>query len=114
MDKLIMNHQILFLAVASLLCLLGCQSNVNKKQSQAALSNAYVPEDNSEFFQEVSPHVGVDFKHFIGDDHLDNLVETVGGGAAFLDYDQDEAFKSSLSPMFFSFIPFGFRITKIG
>lgn len=33
--------------------------------------------------------MGIDFIHSIGDGHLSNLVESVGGGAVFLDYDQD-------------------------
>ena len=33
--------------------------------------------------------VGLDFVHSIGSAHMDNIVESVGDGAAFLDYVQD-------------------------
>ena len=52
-------------------------------------SSASAPSSNGDWFQKISPDLGIGFKHSIGDKHLDNLVETVGGGAVFLDYDQD-------------------------
>ncbi len=39
--------------------------------------------------QMINGAVGIDFKHSIGDDHLSNIVESVGGCAVFLDYDKD-------------------------
>ena len=50
---------------------------------------AQLPESNGDFFQQISPDNGVNFRHSVGDHHMDNLVETVGGGAAFLDYNRD-------------------------
>lgn len=47
------------------------------------------PEANDEFFQEIAQEIGLDFVHTIGDEELDNIVESSGAGAAFLDYDQD-------------------------
>ena len=44
---------------------------------------------NNDFFQEISLDAGLDFTHTIGDIELDNIIESVGGGAAFLDFDQD-------------------------
>ena len=41
------------------------------------------------YFVDVTPFSGIDFVHTLGDDHLSNIVETVGSGAAFLDYDGD-------------------------
>lgn len=67
----------------------GC--NLNNKQS-AESQNKPVntpPSVNDEFFQEVGQDIGLDFVHSIGADHMKNIVESVGGGAAFLDYDQD-------------------------
>ncbi len=78
----------LIIIAASLLLLAACQSGGNKGSS-AIRAERFVPEANGDFFQKVSPANGINFKHSIGDDHLDNLVETVGGGAAFLDFDQD-------------------------
>jgi hypothetical protein len=40
-------------------------------------------------FRDVAPQAGIDFLHSIGDDELSNLVESSGGGAAFLDFDRD-------------------------
>ncbi len=78
------------IAVLSLvLTFTGCQSPSNKKSTSDHPPVLSVPEENGDFFQKVSPDIGVQFKHSIGDQHLDNLVESVGGGAVFLDYDQD-------------------------
>ena len=66
----------------------ACQSPKNKNTEDQQLPTS-VPEDNGEFIQKISPDNGINFKHSIGDHHMDNLVETVGGGAVFLDYDQD-------------------------
>lgn len=69
-----------------LLTISSCQPN-NKSSSRSQVH--YVPAANEEFFQEIGPQIGLDFIHSIGDDHLNNIIESVGGGAAFLDYDQD-------------------------
>lgn len=61
--------------------LFGCRQS--KKQTPATLSA------NSDFFQEISREIGLDFVHSIGEDDLQNIVQSDGGGAAFLDYDQD-------------------------
>jgi hypothetical protein len=44
---------------------------------------------NDDFFQEIGQEIGLDFVHSIGADNMKNIVESVGGGAAFLDYDND-------------------------
>ncbi len=74
---------------AIILLLSGCQSKGKKESSSAQESSAIAPSSNGDWFQKISPDLGIAFKHSIGDHHMDNLVETVGGGAAFLDYDQD-------------------------
>ncbi|PID92363.1 MAG: hypothetical protein CSA96_03575 [Bacteroidetes bacterium] len=75
------------------LCLTGLTmsacNNVDKKHGAGNIPEVSIPEDNGDFFQQISPDNGIRFKHSIGDHHMDNLVETVGGGAVFLDYDQD-------------------------
>lgn len=75
--------------VAVILLFAGCRSADKDRKTKEEWVEATIPVDNGDFFQQVSPDNGVDFKHSIGDHHLDNLVETVGGGAVFLDYDQD-------------------------
>jgi enediyne biosynthesis protein E4 len=78
----------LALGLALILHLTGCQST-DKKGTGETKVQATVPEDNGDFIQKISPDNGIDFIHSVGDHHMDNLVETVGGGAVFLDYDQD-------------------------
>ena len=72
-----------FLAI--LLVLSGC-NNSNKSSTPSVYKNPVADDD---FFQEIGKEIGLDFVHSIGADHLNNIVESVGGGAAFLDYDQD-------------------------
>jgi len=48
-----------------------------------------VPSANDDFFQEIAREIGLDFVHSIGEKELQNIVQSDGGGAAFLDYDQD-------------------------
>jgi enediyne biosynthesis protein E4 len=67
-----------------LIFLYGCYSD--KKPSNTQIT---IPSKNADFFQDISEYSGIDFVHTIGDDHLDNIIESVGGGAAFLDYDKD-------------------------
>lgn len=71
------------------LILVGCNMN-NKSSSKSELQSVYTsPVANEDYFQEIGKEIGLDFVHSIGADHLNNIVESVGGGAAFLDYDQD-------------------------
>ena len=62
----------------------GC--NNNKPPTPSVYKNPIADDD---FFQEIGQEIGLNFVHSIGADHLNNIVESVGGGAAFLDYDQD-------------------------
>jgi hypothetical protein len=48
-----------------------------------------IPPADGDYFQEIGSDIGLDFVHSIGDEELDNIIESVGGGAAFLDYDHD-------------------------
>ena len=71
------------------LLLASCQSN-NKNSSKAQQqSNASLPAANDDFFQDIGNEIGLDFRQSIGDEELSNIVESSGGGAAFLDFDQD-------------------------
>jgi hypothetical protein len=84
-----MSARITWTVAAMLLMAMACQSPGNKRTTSQPQPERRVPESNGDYFQKISPDLGIDFKHSIGDDHLDNLVESVGGGAVFLDYDQD-------------------------
>ena len=68
-----------------LLTISSCQSD----KTSGKISASKVPAPDDEFFQEIGPQIGLDFVHSIGEDHFNNIIESVGGGAAFLDYDQD-------------------------
>ena len=63
--------------------------NSKDKTSDSSKQNLVLPPANEDFFQEIIKFSGIDFTHTIGDEHLSNLVESVGGGAVFLDYDMD-------------------------
>jgi enediyne biosynthesis protein E4 len=71
-----------------LLILSGCQSN-NNPSSKAKKTVASVPSANDDYFQEIGKQIGLDFIQSVGEEHLNNIIESSGGGAAFLDYDQD-------------------------
>ncbi|HEX2974579.1 MAG TPA: VCBS repeat-containing protein [Bacteroidales bacterium] len=60
----------------------SCSNNRNQAQHN-------LPEPDKNFFQDITAGSGIDFRHTIGDNELDNIIESVGGGAVFLDYDKD-------------------------
>ena len=66
----------------------GCnfEDKAGMSQSKALLK---APEPNDDYYQEIGEAVGLDFVHSIGAAEMENIIESVGGGAAFLDYDQD-------------------------
>jgi enediyne biosynthesis protein E4 len=66
----------------------ACQ-NSNKPSDRPGKPLVSVPAANKDYFQEIGKEIGLDFVHSIGDNDLSNIIESVGGGAAFLDYDQD-------------------------
>jgi hypothetical protein len=54
-----------------------------------AIPTSSLPRDGELYFQELTREAGIDFVHTFGDGKLTNLVESVGGGAVFMDFDQD-------------------------
>jgi len=66
----------------------GCNfgDKADMSQSETMLK---APDPNDDYFQEIGEAVGLDFVHSIGAAEMENIIESVGGGAAFLDYDQD-------------------------
>ena len=67
----------------------ACQSKNKPSSTTEKSPESVLPPETDHYYQEIIRYSGIDFTHTIGDDHLSNLVESVGGGAAFLDYDQD-------------------------
>jgi hypothetical protein len=71
------------------LALFACQSAENTAESENHPFNEPIPAVGDDFYLNVTKSSGINFKHSIGDDHLTNIIESVGGGGAFLDFDQD-------------------------
>ncbi len=78
-ENIIFVFILIFLLIFS-----GCNSNKSVKQT------AHIPPaPNDDYFQEIGNQIGLDFIHSIGSDHLNNIIESSGGGASFIDYDKD-------------------------
>jgi len=78
-----------FILFTLLNILAGCNSG-NKSTPETKVKPTYSnPEASNDYYQEIGQEIGLDFIHSIGSEHMGNIVESVGGGAAFLDFDQD-------------------------
>ena len=67
----------------------GCGGAAAPAPGDASLMRGAPPREPDAYFIDVAAFAGIDFRHTIGDDDLSNIVETVGSGAAFLDFDGD-------------------------
>jgi len=67
----------------------ACHSKDKPSASKETQQKLVLPPANDDYFQNIITSSGIDFVRTIGDEHLSNLVESDGGGAAFLDFDQD-------------------------
>ena len=67
----------------------ACQSRNKSSSTNRDRPVSELPPATDDYFQEIIQHSGIDFIRTIGDEHLSNLVESDGGGAAFLDFDKD-------------------------
>jgi hypothetical protein len=67
----------------------ACQSKNKPSSSTYKTSGSSLPPATDDFYQEIIRYTGINFIHSIGDDELTNIVESSGGGASFLDYNQD-------------------------
>ena len=59
----------------------GCDAGNTNSQDNHPPSA--LPDITEDYYQNIIDATGINFKHSIGDDQLTNLVESVGGGAAF-------------------------------
>lgn len=66
----------------------SCRQGTDSSGSKTSASVS-VPPPDEDFYQEIGSQIGLDFVHSIGDKELTNIIQSDGGGAAFLDYDQD-------------------------
>jgi len=67
----------------------GCRQGSNSASGPVKKSGAQVTVASDDFYQEIGQQIGLDFVHSIGDEDLSNIIQSDGGGAAFLDFDQD-------------------------
>lgn len=74
-------------AVALSVVMTGCDRGGPGASSKA--SRPALPPEGEPGFTDITTAAGIDFVHSFGDEKFSNLVEAVGGGAAWLDYDQD-------------------------
>jgi enediyne biosynthesis protein E4 len=75
----------LFICLLAVITVYSCKgpSAGGKKSAKTA------PAANDEYFQEIAQQIGLDFVHSIGEEHMENIIQSVGGGGAFIDYDKD-------------------------
>ncbi len=83
------NTVLLLMLFAFMITLAGCKFSKKTVSKSVKNSTASLPAPNGDFFQEIGPQIGINCIHSIGEKDLNNIIESVGGGAAFLDYDQD-------------------------
>ncbi len=67
----------------------ACRSDKSPLTRAGNEPSENVPPPSEDFFQEIGLAIGLDFIHSIGERELNNIVQSDGGGAAFLDYDRD-------------------------
>jgi enediyne biosynthesis protein E4 len=76
----------LFILVVAAGIIQSCNGPSSGSKEKQSLT---VPAADSNYFQEIGLAVGLDFIHSIGEEHLNNIIESSGGGASFLDFDKD-------------------------
>lgn len=67
----------------------SCHSKRNPSSGSENVSSENTVVANDDFFQDIAREIGLDFVHSIGEEELNNIIESDGGGAVFLDFDQD-------------------------
>jgi len=77
-----------YYTLISALIFFACQSGEQTANEDNPFTDP-IPQVGEDFYLNVTKSSGINFKHFIGDDHLTNIIESVGGGGAFFDFDQD-------------------------
>ncbi len=75
------------LTIISGITLYGCRSG-DTSSARGGMA-ADLPAANNDFFQEIAAAAGLDFTHSMGEEELNNIIESDGGGAVFFDYNQD-------------------------
>ena len=81
-----LRNEFVFLGI--MLLLAGCNFGDKADHSKSNVM-LKAPAATDDYFQEIGNDIGLDFVHSIGSSAMENIIESVGGGAAFLDYNQD-------------------------
>lgn len=80
---------IIISVLVQVIVLFSCQSKNKSSSVTEKTPVSALPPATDEYYQDITSYSGINFVHSIGDDELSNIVESSGGGAAFLDYDRD-------------------------
>lgn len=80
---------IIISVLVQVIVLFSCQSKNKSSSATEQTPVSALPPATDEYYQDITSYSGINFVHSIGDDELSNIVESSGGGAAFLDYDRD-------------------------
>lgn len=78
-----------FVTLLTIIVFKSCTKEDPVIQESAELNEFLIVEEGDYNFIDVTRASGIDFVHNMGDDHLSNVIESVGGGCAFLDYNQN-------------------------
>jgi hypothetical protein len=86
-----MKKSKIFIGIIVLIAVMiwSCQSGKESSSSTDNKAGSLLTQGTDDYYQDITSSSGIGFVHSIGDDELTNIVESSGGGAAFLDYDQD-------------------------
>ncbi|TVQ65929.1 MAG: CRTAC1 family protein [Balneolaceae bacterium] len=65
-------------------------NNDNESLSQVSENFSHqLPGEEGDLFKDITVAAGISFEHNMGDDYLTNVIESVGGGCVFFDYNQN-------------------------
>lgn len=68
---------------------IGCMHDEGSISDNSMAHGSHLIEEGLYNFVDVTSVSGIDFVHNMGDDNLSNVIESVGSGCAFLDYNQN-------------------------
>jgi len=67
----------------------NCSKPGKSETGSSSADRPQMPEEGIYNFVDITKAAGIDFVHTMGDDHLSNVIESVGSGCAFLDFNQN-------------------------
>lgn len=78
---------VIIFTLPAIVLISGCTEEESDGSSESI--TVTMPEEGIHNFVDVTQASGIGFVHNIGDDHLSNVIESVGSGCAFLDFNQN-------------------------